>query len=72
MFFADNVVLHAFFFFVGKWAYDIIYVLAERRLGVTDAAVQLLLWSPLSAALTALVGLLLLLLLRSVLEPQSS
>lgn len=72
VFFADNVVLHAFFFFVGKWAYDIIYVLAERRLGVTDAAVQLLLWSPLSAALTALVGLLLLLLFRSVLEPQSS
>ncbi len=72
VFFADNVVLHAFFFFVGKWAYDIVYVLAERRLGLTEAATQLLLWSPLSAALTALVGLLLLVAFRSVLEPQSA
>ncbi|MFN8572590.1 MAG: rod shape-determining protein MreD [Gemmatimonadaceae bacterium] len=72
VFFADNVVLHAFFFFVGKWAYDIVYVLAERRMGVTEAAIQLLLWSPLSAALTAMVGLLLLVTFRSVLEPQSA
>jgi rod shape-determining protein MreD len=54
VFFADNVVLHGFFFFVGKWAYDIVYVTAERRMHGVELATQLLLWSPLSAALTAL------------------
>ena len=72
VFFADNVVLHAFFFFAGKWTYDIIYTLAERRLGGVDLIAQLLLWSPLSAALTAVVGVLVLILFRTTLEPQSA
>ena len=72
VFFADNVVLHAFFFFAGKWTYDIIYTLAERRLGGLDLVAQLLLWSPLSAALTAVVGVLVLILFRTTLEPQSA
>ena len=71
VFFADNVVLHAFFFFVGKWAFDIVYVTAERRMHGVELATQLLLWSPLSAALTALAGVILLLMLRPVLEPQA-
>lgn len=72
VFFADNVALLAFFFFLGKWAFDIMYIIAEHRLGITDTLIQILLWSPLSAALTAVVGLLLLLTFRSVLEPQSA
>jgi rod shape-determining protein MreD len=56
VFFADNVVLHGFFFFVGKWAFDIVYVTAERRMHGVELATQLLLWSPLSAAATAVAG----------------
>ena len=70
VFFADNVVLHGFFFFVGKWAVDILLVTAERRMHGVELATQMLLWSPLSAALTAVAGVILLLMLRPVLEPQ--
>lgn len=70
VFFADNVVLHGFFFFVGKWAFDIVYLTAARRTHGVELATQMLLWSPLSAALTAVAGVILLLLLRPVLEPQ--
>ena len=56
VFFADNVVLHGFFFFVGKWAFDIVLVTAERRMHGVELATQVLLWSPLSAAFTAVAG----------------
>ena len=72
VFFADNVVLHGFFFFVGKWAFDIVYTMAERRMHGVELATQLLLWSPLSAGITAVAGIVLLLLLRPVLEPHAA
>jgi rod shape-determining protein MreD len=72
VFFADNVVLHAFFFFVGKWLFDLVYLVAERRLGGMELVTQLLLWSPLAAALTAVAGVVVLLLLRPMLEPSAA
>ena len=72
VFFADNIVLHGFFFFLGKWAFDAMYLAAERRLRGVELVTQLLLWSPLAAALTALAGVVLLLLLRPVLEPSAA
>jgi cell shape-determining protein MreD len=72
VFFADNIVLHGFFFFVGKWAFDVVYVTAERRMHGVELATQMLLWSPLSAAATAIAGVVLLLMLRPVLEPQAA
>ncbi len=69
VFFADNLALNAFFFFLGKWTFDIIYFLVEQRLGGTELVQQLLLWSPLSAAATAVAGILLLLVMRPMLEP---
>lgn len=68
VFFADNIVLHAFFFFAGKWGYDLIYATSERRLGGAELLTQLFLWSPLSAAVTAAAGLAVLVLLRPLLE----
>ena len=56
VFFADNLALNAFFFFLGKWVFDIIYFLVEQRLGGIELVQQLLLWSPLSAAATAVAG----------------
>ncbi len=67
-FFSDNVMLNAVFVFVGKVAYDLIFLVAERRLGGGALAVQLLLWTPLAALLTALVGLLVMSVVRPTLE----
>lgn len=72
VFFSDNVFLHAFFFFLGKWAFDVIFVVAGHRGGVYDMATQVVLWSPLAAALTAVTGVVVLLLFRGVLEAPSS
>lgn len=72
VFFSDNVFLHAFFFFVGKWAFDILFVVAARQGGVYDMATQMVLWSPLAAALTAVTGVIVLLLFGGMLEAPSS
>jgi rod shape-determining protein MreD len=69
VFFADNLALNAFFFFLGKWTFDVIYFVVEQRLGGIELVQQLLLWSPLSAAATAFAGILLLLIMRPMLEP---
>ena len=66
-FFADNIALNGVFIFAGKWAFDTIFLLAEHRLQGTDLLVQVLLWSPLAAAATAVMGLVVLLTVRPVL-----
>src|SRR5688500_19137996 len=33
VFFADNIALNAFFFFLGKWMFDLICFVVEQRLG---------------------------------------
>jgi rod shape-determining protein MreD len=66
-FFADNLALNGVFIFAGKWAFDAIFLLAEHRLQGTDLLVQILLWSPLAAAATAVTGLVVLLTVRPVL-----
>ncbi|MGH7719698.1 MAG: hypothetical protein ACREON_12755 [Gemmatimonadaceae bacterium] len=45
------------------------YLLAEQRTGGGELLLQMLVWSPLSAAVTALAGLAMLLLLRPILKP---
>jgi rod shape-determining protein MreD len=69
VFFADNLALNAFFFFLGKWLFDLIYFVVEHKLGGIELVQQLLLWSPLSAAATAVAGVLLLFIMRPLLEP---
>jgi hypothetical protein len=56
--FGDNLLLQAIFLAAGKLAFDFVYLVAERRLGLGDLLVQLFLWSPLSAVATGLVGVL--------------
>lgn len=68
VFFADDMFLNAFFFFAGKWAFNVVFLLAEHRLGGTELLSELLVWSPLTAAVTALWGLLTLLILRPILR----
>lgn len=67
-FFADNVGVNAVFVFVGKVAADAIFVLAEQRLGGAALATQLLVWTPLAALVTAVVGFVVLALVRPTLE----
>lgn len=66
VFFADNLGLTALFVFLGKWAFDVVYILISGGVPDGQVLVQLLLWSPLSAALTSIVGVLLLMLARPV------
>lgn len=56
-FFTENLALNAIFVFAGKWAFDIVYLTAARGASGSDLAVQVFLWSPLAAALTALAGI---------------
>lgn len=67
-FFADDVLLNAIFVFVGKAMFDVIYLLAEGRLGGMALLWQLLLWTPLASLATAIVGLVVLGLMRPSLE----
>jgi rod shape-determining protein MreD len=64
VFFADHVALTGLFIFVGKLIFDALYAGASGGTRGVGLAIQLLLWSPLSAALTAGVALLLLTILR--------
>jgi rod shape-determining protein MreD len=69
VFFADNLALNGFFFFAGRWAFAIVYVLAAHQANGVELVQQLLIWAPLSAAATAAAGVVLLVLLRPLLEP---
>ncbi len=68
--FADNVALHAFFFFIGKWAFDLIYLVIARGAPPLELLAQAGVWSPLSAALTATAGVFVMLAYRMTLDPQ--
>lgn len=66
--FGDNMLLQAIFLAAGKWSFDVLYLVAERRLGPGDMAAQLLIWSPLSALLTGIAGVLIVLTFRLSME----
>lgn len=67
-FFADDLLLNAIFVFVGKALFDVIYLLAEGRLSGVALLWQLLLWTPLASVATAIVGLVVLAVVRPSLE----
>ena len=69
VFFADNLALNGFFFFAGRWAYAIIYVLAEHQRNGFELAQEVFVWAPLSGAVTAAAGVILLVMMRPLLEP---
>jgi rod shape-determining protein MreD len=72
VFFADNLALNGFFFFAGQWAYSIIYVLAEHQRSGVELAQEMFVWAPLSGAVTAAAGVILLVLMRPLLEPAAA
>ncbi|MCU0648141.1 MAG: rod shape-determining protein MreD [Gemmatimonadaceae bacterium] len=64
VFLADQLPLTALVVFGGKWLFDAIYVLVGPAKRGVSLVLQLLLWSPLAAALTALVAVVMLVLFR--------
>jgi rod shape-determining protein MreD len=72
VFFADNLALNGFFVFLGKWLFDLIFLVAEHRLGGLELIMQLFVWSSLSAAVTALAGVVALMVLRPLLEARTA
>ncbi|MBL8996028.1 MAG: rod shape-determining protein MreD [Gemmatimonadales bacterium] len=67
-FFAENIWLNAVFVFVGKVAFDVVYALAEQRLGGMELLGQLFVWTPLAALATAVVGLIVMAMVRPSFE----
>lgn len=72
VFFADNLALNGFFLFLGKWMYDLIFLLASRSAQGGELAMQIFVWAPLSAAVTAVAGVLALMLLRPLMEVRTA
>lgn len=72
VFFADNLALNGFFLFIGKWMFDLVYVLMEQRMHGSEMLMQIIVWSPLAAAVTALAGVVAVALLRPILEVRTA
>jgi rod shape-determining protein MreD len=68
-FFGEHVALNAAFLVAGKLAFDIVYLLAEGRLTGSDLLWQIAVWSSLSAVVTAVAGLVIILIFRPLLDP---
>jgi rod shape-determining protein MreD len=72
VFFADNLALNGFFLFLAKWLFDLIFLLAGPRAHGAELAMQIFVWSPLSAAVTAVAGVIALSLLKPLMEVRTA
>ena len=67
-FFDEHIALNAVFLLLGKLGFDAVFLLAERRLSVGPLLLQLGVWSLLSAVITAVAGLAVLVLFRPIID----
>jgi rod shape-determining protein MreD len=72
VFFADNLALNGFFLFLAKWVFDILSQVVGHRAHGAELAMQLFVWSPLSAAVTAVAGVIALSLLKPLMEVRTA
>jgi rod shape-determining protein MreD len=72
VFFADNLALNGFFIFLGKWIFDLIFILVGHRVHGWELFMQIVVWSSLAAAVTALAGVLAISLLRPLMEVRTA
>jgi len=72
VFFADNLALNAFFLFLAKWVFDLIFLVVGHRSHGAELAMQLFVWSPLAAAVTAVAGVIALSLLKPLMEVRTA
>lgn len=71
-FFAENAVLDGVVIFVSAWGVILVRLLLSGRYFETGFAVSALVWAPLSAAATAVVGALMFAVLRPLLKPATA
>jgi len=64
--------LNGFFLFLGKWVYEVVMNVVERRMQGAELLMQILVWSSLSAFVTAVAGVIALMALRPVLETRAA
>ena len=67
--FADDLMVNFMLFFFGEWVFSIIFLFATRAAGTSPILAALLVWSPLRAGVTALFGIVTLMILRPILKP---
>jgi rod shape-determining protein MreD len=72
VFFADNLALNGFFLFLAKWVFDLIFLLVGHRAQGAELLMQIFVWSPLSAAVTAAAGVIALSLLKPLMEARTA
>jgi rod shape-determining protein MreD len=72
VFFADHLALNGFFIFIGKWVFDLIFILVSHRMHGAELFMQIVVWSSLSAAITAVAGVLAVALLRPLMEVRTA
>jgi rod shape-determining protein MreD len=68
VFFAENLAVNAGFFIAGTWLRDLLVLLGGGHVQGSTLLWQLIVWSPLKAVTTALVGVAVLLLFRRALS----
>lgn len=68
VFFAENLLVNAVFFFMGTWVRDALVLVAGRHVEQSAMFWQLVFWSPLKALTTAIVGVLVLTVFRRWLQ----
>ena len=71
-FFAENAVLDGIVIFASAWGVILLRLILSGRTFETGFAVAALVWAPLSAATTALVGALMFAVLRPLLKPAAA
>ena len=64
VFFAENIVVNGFLFFVGTWLRNLIVALASNKMRSGMLGWELLVWSPIQSLTTALIGMVVLWLFR--------
>jgi len=72
VFFADNLALNGFFLFLAKWLFDMIVLVVGHQAHGAEIAMQVFVWSPLSAAVTAVAGVLALSVLKPLMEVRTA
>jgi rod shape-determining protein MreD len=72
VFFADNLALNGFFLFLAKWTFDLIFLVVGQRAHGVELIMQIFVWSPLSAAVTAVAGVIALSILKPLMEVRTA
>jgi len=69
--FADDLMVNFTLFFFGDWAFSIIFLLVART-SSSPILAPMLVWAPIRAGITALFGIVILMILRPILKPANA